>query len=576
MIILLPVWGGLLNAHKDRRVDGLMMYAYLRDLSRDKDGEPLYMALERYVLGVLRPDADVLMRWCKKGGHRVYLKFNRDTEATSEIVEILERRLGFVFERPVYDVWQVESDVTLRNLSHAKRLQKMHPGEKVVVFDADVIPMYDEANNNYVTLLEFFADGFSRYDEKVFYKKLPELIESEIMRVLNSVLPSIRSGRKLKACLKHVASGRMADASTAAAKCTQVSVAKLNAAKRLEMIMENLERVRKILHGIPEKSVLLCDAESSKKVGVPEMDASKLPTMDAKTLKRLSGSGRGSDVHVFLDMDKTMIGETKYLIEADDDYCNGYDKGVCKRGIVTQQDAIKHNLESVRRGLIRPHLGTFIKFLQGRKNVKIHVFSAGVEEYVGRTIEGVEDILGVRFERPLYDRSYTRPGLRVKDLFHLFKTHVASKEIGGLVDEKFVYDHSTVLIDDIEHALAGRENKLLLVPGYTNQARFMIGSVRYLDMDMMNIWYRMEHDVVRRNVDRVWLDLRDAFREIMRKYDGVLVLTTETLAWVQEVVTARHEHRMQKFVHRKKCRVGYWVDRLKQVHTDLKKLATKF
>jgi hypothetical protein len=155
-----------------------------------------------------------------------------------------------------------------------------------------------------------------------------------------------------------------------------------------------------------------------------------------------------------LDMDKCIIGNSKYILEL---YyiLNEYILKNCENKKIDlnlcniNKDFWKKNISPY---FIRPFFKEFIININKIfKNVEFYIFSFGTEDYVNFMIEYIEEEIDFKFKRPLFSR---------KDGLLKFNNDYKIKEINGLKDiiinskyslkeKEFIYNNRIIIIDDI-------------------------------------------------------------------------------------------------------------------------------
>lgn len=179
---------------------------------------------------------------------------------------------------------------------------------------------------------------------------------------------------------------------------------------------------------------------------------------------------------IILDLDGTIIGDSTSV-----DYFaifDGYSK-LCKLNNLTI-DKRRFDLESTRllnealsSGLLRPG---FLEFMTAISNIKpiplVYVFSSGKKRYVDMFIKHIENLINVKFCRPLFTRELSSAyGLKsISEVFDvIYEDLCKTPSIKKLVSSKKteLFENHVLFIDDRDDHILDKNASNIVCPRYT-------------------------------------------------------------------------------------------------------------
>lgn len=153
----------------------------------------------------------------------------------------------------------------------------------------------------------------------------------------------------------------------------------------------------------------------------------------------------------FFDIDGTMIGDIG-------PQCTEWN--ILRHFAHGKMSLFKKNLiVQLQKGLLRPGLADFIDFLREKhtNNLIIHVFTASDEKWANFLIPCIENVIGLKFARPIFSRKHCSEHLKKSLIMTIPHLKITSN-----VDLK----NSMLLIDNSRVLVKGEESRGIYCPSY--------------------------------------------------------------------------------------------------------------
>lgn len=178
---------------------------------------------------------------------------------------------------------------------------------------------------------------------------------------------------------------------------------------------------------------------------------------------------------VLFDIDGTLVGDvTPQVLEYDLILNN--DKSKMK----LFKESLKFHLQL---GLLRPGLANFIDILKNNNKthgVELYIYTAGEMKWVNVLMPIIEDIIGIKFNRPFFTRTscVTKDGLFYKQIANVLPqiSQKLKKNYSFSQQELF---RKTVLIDNTEVLMNSEKYSLIFVPTYNFSLYYDV--LRYIE-----------------------------------------------------------------------------------------------